>query len=56
MLKRTIATVCDRVLTGVPREAKSFQHTLKDSLKAKDPWDRETDFTRKQYVYSTLHC
>ncbi|KAI0672500.1 hypothetical protein C8Q78DRAFT_755992 [Trametes maxima] len=30
------------------REAKGLQHTLKDSLKAKDPWDRETDFTRKQ--------
>ncbi|KAI0634007.1 hypothetical protein C8Q77DRAFT_1055468 [Trametes polyzona] len=30
------------------KEAKSFQHTLKDSLKTKDPWDRDTDFTRKQ--------
>ncbi|KAI0640404.1 hypothetical protein C8Q79DRAFT_1004246 [Trametes meyenii] len=30
------------------REAKSFQHNLKESLKTKDPWERETDFTRKQ--------
>ncbi|KAI0753221.1 hypothetical protein C8Q80DRAFT_1267638 [Daedaleopsis nitida] len=30
------------------REAKGLQQTLKDSLKSKDPWDRETDFTRKQ--------
>ena len=27
------------------REAKSLQQTLKDSLKTKDPWDKETDFT-----------
>ncbi|KAI0768280.1 hypothetical protein BD413DRAFT_634063 [Trametes elegans] len=30
------------------REAKSLQHTLRESLKTKEPWDRETDFTRKQ--------
>ncbi|KAI0330016.1 hypothetical protein GY45DRAFT_1371115 [Cubamyces sp. BRFM 1775] len=34
--------------THLAREAKSLQHTLKESLKTKDPWDRETDFTRKQ--------
>ncbi|KAH9886219.1 hypothetical protein C8Q73DRAFT_283533 [Cubamyces lactineus] len=34
--------------TLLAREAKSLQHTLKESLKTKDPWDRETDFTRKQ--------
>ncbi|KAH9847020.1 hypothetical protein C2E23DRAFT_890348 [Lenzites betulinus] len=30
------------------KEAKSFQHALKEPLKTKDPWDRDTDFTRKQ--------
>ncbi|KAI0357871.1 hypothetical protein OH77DRAFT_1308904 [Trametes cingulata] len=30
------------------REAKSLLHTFKDSLKTKEPWDREMDFTRKQ--------
>ncbi|KAH9937843.1 uncharacterized protein BXZ73DRAFT_89259 [Epithele typhae] len=30
------------------REAKTLQQTLKESLKSKDPWERETDFTRKQ--------
>ncbi|KAI9068647.1 hypothetical protein FKP32DRAFT_1663640 [Trametes sanguinea] len=33
---------------ALAREAKSLQQTLKESLKSKDPWDRETDFTRKQ--------
>nr|VWO99485.1 Uncharacterized protein [Ganoderma boninense] len=35
------------------REAKSLQQALKDSLKTKDPWDKETDFTRKQL---RRHC
>ncbi|KAI0364993.1 hypothetical protein BV20DRAFT_1056743 [Pilatotrama ljubarskyi] len=30
------------------REARSLLHTFKDSLKTKDPWDREYDFLRKQ--------
>ncbi|KAI8972435.1 hypothetical protein BD414DRAFT_540319 [Trametes punicea] len=30
------------------REAKNLQHALKESLKSKEPWDREADFTRKQ--------
>ena len=33
------------------KEAKSLQQILKDSLKTKDPWDKDTDFTRKQYVH-----
>ncbi|KAI0693694.1 hypothetical protein C8T65DRAFT_720824 [Cerioporus squamosus] len=32
----------------IAREAKALQQTLKESLKTKDPWDKETDFTRKQ--------
>ena len=38
------------------REAKSLQQTLKDSLKTKDPWDKETDFTRKQCVEPCMCC
>ncbi|RDX41864.1 hypothetical protein OH76DRAFT_1489122 [Lentinus brumalis] len=32
----------------IAREAKALQQTLKEALKTKDPWDKETDFTRKQ--------
>lgn len=32
------------------REAKSLQQGLKESLKSREPWDKEVEFQRKKYV------